>query len=133
MRRPVTYEPPERQKHLFAFRRYTCDRAAQELLLREFKTSYHLAQIPTRRLWANAAYLELVLWACDLVPAFQKLCLPLEIRHWNIATLRRDLWWLPRRVGRRGNHNSLRIPAKYPHPALLDHIQRTASRVTPFL
>lgn len=27
--------------------------------------------------------------------AFQFLCLPPEVQHWNISTLRRELWWLP--------------------------------------
>jgi len=153
VRRPIAHEPLERQQHLFTFKRYTyhralvtnlvltpeaiyrvyCDRAAHELLLREFKIAYALAAIPTRRFWANATYLELILWAYDLVVAFQHLCLPPEHRDWNIATLRRELWWLPAEWVRRGHRNYLRIPAKYPHPELLNRIQRAASRVKPLL
>jgi hypothetical protein len=153
VRRPAAYEPVEAQQHLFTFKRYTyhralvtnlpltpeavyrfyCDRACQELLLREFKSAYHLAQIPTRSFWANATFLECVLWAYDLVLAFQQLCLPPKLQHWNLATLRRELWWLPAEWVRRGNRNYLRLPAKYPHPEWLDHLQRTASRVKPLL
>ena len=149
VRRPVSFEAEETQQHLFTFRRYTyhralvthldltpeavwrfyCDRASQELLLREFKGSYHMAQIPTRSFWANATFMEMVLWAYDLVRAFQSLCLPSEARHWNIATLRRELWWLPAEWVKRGNRNCLRLPAKYPNADLLLKIQKAASKV----
>ncbi len=90
VRRPVAYEPEAQQRYLFTFKRYTyhrvlvtnlhltleaiyrfyCDRAFPELLLREFKHAYQLAAIPTKSFWVNAAYLELILWAYDLVRAF---------------------------------------------------------------
>ena len=115
VRRPVAVEPEEVQLRLFTFKRYTyhrvlvtnleltppavwrfyCDRGFQELLLREFKDAYAMSKIPTRRFSANAAYLEAILWAYDLVLAFQRLCLPPELHHWNVSTLRRELWWLP--------------------------------------
>ena len=153
VRRPVAYEPEEQQRYLFTVNRYTyhralvtnlsltpeavyrfyCDRAFQELLLREFKTAYQLAAIPTKSFRANATYLELILWAYDLVRAFAALCLPPAVQHWNIATLRRELWWLPAEWIKRGNRNYLRIPAKYPHPDLLDRIQRAAAKVKPLL
>ena len=153
VRRPVALEPPERQQHLFTFKRDTshralvtnlaltpeavyrfyCDRAFQELLLREFKTAYSLAAIPTKHCWANATYLELVLWAYDLVRVFQWLCLPEPIRHWNIATLRRELWWVPAEWIRRGNRNTLRLPARYPHLELLERIQKAITHIRPLL
>ena len=153
MRRPVAYEPEEQQRYLFTSKRYTyhralvtnlaltpeavyrfyCDRAFQELLLREFKSAYHLAAIPTKRFWANAAYLELILWAYDLVLAFQLLCLPPAYRHWNIATLRRELWWLPAEWVKHGSANILWLPARYPHAELLDKIQRAIARVKPLI
>jgi hypothetical protein len=88
--------------------------AIDVLLLREFKDAYFMARIPTRSFWANATYLETVLWAYDLVLAFQFLCLPQEIQHWNIATLRRELWWLP---------------ARYPEQEMFTKIQAAASRI----
>lgn len=153
VRRPSTLESEERQQALFTFKRYTyhravvtnlhltpeavyrfyCDRAGQELLLREFKSAYHLAQIPTRRFGANALYLELILWTYDVVRAFQALCLPPEVRHWNIATLRRELWWLPAEWVRHGRRNLLWLPARYPHQALFRKIQAAASRVHPLI
>ena len=151
VRRPVASEPEEAQRHLFTFKRYIyhralvtnlaltpeavwrcyCDRAAQELLLREFKHAYQLAAIPTRSFWANATYLELILWAYDLVRAFQVPCLPPPVQHWNIATLRRELWWLPAEWIRRDNRNTLRIPARDPHYDLLGRVQKAVAKVTP--
>jgi len=153
VRRPVALEPEEVQKHLFTFKRYTyhralvtnleltpesvwrfyCDRAFQELLLREFKGSYAMAKIPTRSFWANATYMETILWAYDLVLAFQFLCLPEEVQHWNISTLRRELWWLPAEWVKRGNRNYLLLPARYPEQELFFRIQRAAFKVKPLL
>ena len=88
-----------------------------------------MAQIPTRSFWANAAYMEMILWAYDLVLAFQHLCLPPEVQHWNIATLRRKLWWLPAEWVKRGNRNLLRLSIRYPNHDLLLKVQRFASKV----
>ncbi len=149
VRRPATLEPEDIQRRLFTFKRYTyhralvtnlaitpeaiyrfyCDRGFQELLLREFKNAYHLAQIPTRSFWANATYLETILWAYDLVLAFQVFCLPPAVRHWNISTLRRELWWLPAEWVKHGRRNILWLPAKYPNKELFSRIQSAAATV----
>ena len=149
VRRPIALETEEIQQRLFTFKNYTyhralvtnleltaaavwrfyCDRGFQELLLREFKGSYTMAKIPTRSFWANAAYMETILWAYDLVLAFQFLCLPQEVRHWNIATLRRELWWLPAEWVRRDNRNLLMLPSKYPRQNLFVKIQHATTKV----
>lgn len=151
VRRPKALESEERQRALFTFKRYTyhralvtnlaltpeavyrfyCDRAFQELLLREFKDAYHLAQIPTKSFWANAAYLECILWAYDLVRAFQALCLPEAVRYWNIATLRRELWWLPAEWVNHSGRHVMRLPRQYPQQALFRKIQAAAAKVKP--
>jgi hypothetical protein len=153
VRRPVSVEPQEAQLRLFTFKRYTyhrvlvtnleltppavwrsyCDRGSQELLIREFKDSYAMSKIPTRSFSANAAYLEAILWAYDLVLAFQMLCLPPEVQHWNISTLRRELWWLPAEWVKRGNRNLLVLPEKYPRQSLFAKVQRATSRVEPLI
>lgn len=153
VRRPQALEPKEVQQRLSTFRNYLyrralvtnleltppavwrfyCDRGSQELLLREFKHSYAMGKIPTRRFWANAAYMETILWAYDLVRAFQALCLPPQVRHWNISTLRRELWWLPAEWIKRQNRNLLVLPARYPRQHLFTQIQQAASRVRPLL
>ena len=151
VRRPVAIEPQEIQQRLFTFKHYTyhralvtnldltppavwrfyCDRAFQELLLRELKDSYAMAKIPSRRFSANAAYLETILWAYDLVLAFQSLCLPQKVGHWNISTLRRELWWLPAEWIKRNNRNILVLPAKYPRQGLFRKIQQATAKVKP--
>lgn len=153
VRRPTALEPEEVQQHLFTFKRYTyhralvtnlqltpeavwrfyCDRGFQELLLREFKGSYAMAKIPTRSFWANATYMETILWAYDLVLAFQFLCLPEEVQHWNISTLRRELWWLPAEWVRRDNRNLLMLPARYPRQGLFLKIQQATAKVRPLI
>jgi hypothetical protein len=77
--------------------------------------------------------MEIILWAYDLVQAFQFLCLPEAIRHWNIAALRRELWWLPADWVRRGNRNLLVLPASYPRRDLFLKIQAATSRVRPLV
>lgn len=149
VRRPIALETEEIQQRLFTFKQYTyhralvtnleltpqtvwrfyCDRGFQELLLREFKGSYAMAKIPTRSFWANAAYMEMLLWAYDLVLVFQFLCLPEEVRHWNISTLRRELWWLPAEWVKRDNRNFLMLPARYPRQDLFLKIQQATSKV----
>jgi len=153
VRRPVAVEPEEVQLRLFTFKRYTyhrvlvtnleltppavwrfyCDRGFQELLLREFKDAYAMSKIPTRRFSANAAYLEAILWANDLVLAFQRLCLPPELHHWNVSTLRRELWWLPAEWVKRGNRNLLLLPVKYPRQDLFDQVQQATAKVRPLI
>lgn len=154
VRRPKALESEDLRKNLFTFKghtyhralvtanlpiqpeaiyRFYCHRGFQELLLREFKDSYHMAQIPTHGYWANATFMEIILWAYDLVLAFQLLCMPEEFHHWNISTIRRDLWALPAELVHHGGRNILRLPVKYPHPALLEKIQSAIGKVKPIL
>ena len=154
VRRPKSLEPEEAQLRLFTFKSHTyhrvmvagnldltpeavyrfyCDRAFQELLIREFKVSLHMAQIPTKSFWANAAYMETILWAYDLVLAFQFLCLPKKVQHWNISTLRRELWWLPAEWVKRGTSNILWLPVRYPNQDLFFKIQKAVSKVKPLI
>ncbi len=153
VRRPSKLESPETQKSLFTYRRYTyhralvtnldmtpaavwrfyCNRAFQELLLREFKGSYPMTKIPTHSFWANAAYMEMILWAYDLVLAFQNLCLPDEVKQWNISTLRRELWCVPAEWVRRGNRNILLLPAAYQRQDLFAAIEKATAQLKPLL
>jgi hypothetical protein len=153
IRRPRALESEERPRALFPLKHHTshravvthlsltpdavsrcyCDRAAQELLLRAFKDADHVAHIPPRSVWANAAYLECILWAYDLVVAFQHLCLPEDMRHWNIATLRRELWWLPAEWVNHSGQQVIRLPRQYPPQARFRKIQAATAKVTPLL
>jgi Transposase DDE domain group 1 len=109
--------------------RFYRDRATQELVIRELKSSFAAAQIPARSFLANAAHLEVALWAYDLVLAFKKLCLPERSRNWTVATLRRDLWCTPGQWVRTDNRNLLRLPASFRHVELLRHAQREIPRM----
>lgn len=154
IRRAKKLEPEDIQQRLFTIGRYTyhralvtgnfnltpesvyrfyCDRAFQELLLREFKNALNMVKIPTRNYRAKAAYIEMIFWAYDIVLAFQYLCLPKEFQHWNISTLRRELWWLPAEWVRHGTSNILWLPKQYPQQDLFFKIQRTVSKVKPLI
>ena len=92
-----------------------------------------MSKTPTRKFSANAAYLEAVLWAYDLVLAFQMLCLPPEVQDWNISTLRRELWWVPAEWVKRDNRNVLALPAKFPRQNLFAKVQQATARVRPLI
>jgi hypothetical protein len=154
VRRPVAKEPQDLLSRFFTFKRFAyhralavgrldlspeacyrfyTDRAAQELLIREFKDAYGMAQIPTRNFHANAAYMEIILWAYDLATAFKALCMPEEFQKWNASTLRRELWGLPAELVKRGSANILRLPARYPHTDLLEKLQAAIGRLKPLI
>jgi len=109
--------------------RFYTDRASQELIIREVKTSFAGAQIPTRSLLANAVHLEITLWAYDLVLAFKRLCLPEHYQQWTVGTLRRDLWCLPGYWVRNENRNLLRLSATFPHHDLVHQAVRHIHRI----
>jgi hypothetical protein len=67
-----------------------------------------------------------------LVLAFQFLCLPKTVQHWNISTLRRELWWLPAEWVRRDNRNLLMLPAKYPRQGTVPQ-NSAVSRIRPLI
>jgi len=153
VRRPSVFEPERPYGNLFPFQNYTyhrvlvhtldlephnvwrfyCDRGFQELLLREFKDSYTLAKIPTRRFLANTAYMEIILWAYDLVRAFQFLCLPEEFQNWNISTLRRELWSVPAEWVRTDNKNCLRLPRRFPNHDLFQKVYKASLKARPLI
>lgn len=126
--RAVIHDLPLRPERVW---RFYAARGFQELLLREFKEGYGLAKIPTQRYVANAVYMELLLWAYDLVLGFGQMCLPQEVQHWNMTTLRRELWWLPAEWVRRHNRNTLRLPRQYPRQKLFEQIERATRRIPP--
>jgi hypothetical protein len=68
-----------------------------------------------------------------LVLAFQQLCLPAQLQHWNISTLSHELGWLPAEWVRRHRRNVLVIPARYPRQELFLKIQQAAAKVRPLI
>lgn len=153
VRRPTHLETELAQKNLFSFQDYTyhravvtnlelapenayrfyCGRGFQELLLKEFKNGYTLAQIPTRSYLANLLYMEMVLWAYDLIRTFQFLCLPPAAKMWKLSTLRREIFGIPAEWVRTNNRNYLRFPKRFPHQELFQQIQKNIARVKPLI
>lgn len=153
IRRPTLLETELAQRNLFTFQDYTyrrvivtnleltpenvyrfyCERGFQELLLREFKTAYTLAQIPTRSFSANTTYMEIVLWAYDLIHTFQFLCFPPEAKQWNLSTIRREMFSIPADWVKHGNRNYLRFPKLFPHQEVFQKIQKNISRIKPLI
>lgn len=113
--------------------RFYCKRALQELLIRELKNNYALAKIPTRSFLANRVYLEIVLWAYDLVMTFKYFCLPEEYQNWTMSVLRRNLWWLPAELVHPDHYNYLRLPKNFPYQDVFQYVQRAIVKVKPLM
>jgi len=113
--------------------RFYTDRANQELLIRELKNAYDMAKIPTRSFFANAAYLEIALWAYDLVMAFKALCLPEALQSWALATLRREFWSLPAQWVRTDNRNLLRLPPSFEYQDAFLKVQAKLLKIKPLI
>lgn len=89
-----------------------------ELNIKELKNSYPLTKIPTQSYTANIAYLQLLLFAFNIVNWFKRLCLPKEFRYKTLQTIRQDLIVIPARLVKIGRSNILKLPAKYPYQRL---------------
>jgi hypothetical protein len=111
--------------------RFYCDRAEQELLIRELKGHYALGKIPTRRFLGNRVHLEILLWAYDVVGWFRRVCLPTNWQRSTLATLRRDLWNVPGYLTHSGRACRLRLPERFEHQDVFRHVQRKLARVRP--
>jgi hypothetical protein len=153
VRRPIALETEEIQQRLFTFKQYTyhralvtnleltppavwrfyCNRGFQDLLLREFKGSYAMAKIPTRSFWANAAYMEMILWAYDLILAFQFLCLPKEIRHWNIGHVAQRTLVAPGALGQTRKSQRPVAPSKVSAPRLVSENSNCRIQLRPII
>lgn len=113
--------------------RFYCHRASQELLIRELKNNFALAKIPTRLFLANQVFLEMILWAYDLIAMFKYFCLPKQCQNWNMATIRKNLIHLPAELVRPHNYNLLRLPANFTHRDVFQHVQRAVIKVKPIM
>lgn len=82
--------------------------------IRSLKEDYYLGNIPTKTFAANALYLEILLWAYDLIKWFQRLCLPTLDHHKTLATLRQELLLMPGSFAVHGSRQILRFPKNSP-------------------
>jgi len=109
--------------------RFYWKRAGQELLIREIKNSYTMAKIPTRALLANKVYMELLLWAYDLVSTFKHLCLPPQYQNWTLHTLQRELWILPAQLVKAGNRYCLNFPRHFLNQDLFQYVRKQINQI----
>jgi hypothetical protein len=133
IRRPV-HEEPSDQLSLFEMGRFTYQvivtnmalrplniwrfynqRAAIELIIKELKSNYPLAKIPTKHFAANEAYFHLLFFAYNLVNWFKRLCLPTDSQHKSLASLRAQLLLIPGELTNAHNRPTLKLPKRFPH------------------
>lgn len=77
--------------------------------IRSLKEDYYLGNIPTKTFSANALYLEILLWAHDLIKWFQRLCLPQRDHRKTLTTLRQELLLMPGSFAQHGSRQILRF------------------------
>jgi Transposase DDE domain group 1 len=135
IRRALPHEPAE-QVTLFTLGRYAYQvmvtnlgyrpvqiwhfynaRAAMELIIRELKSDYPLAKIPTQSFAANEFYFHLLLFAYNLTNWMKRLCLPEEYQAMTLATLRTHLLLVPGILIRSGRRLVLKLPPWSSHEA----------------
>jgi hypothetical protein len=95
-----------------------------ELNIKELKLSYPLTKIPTQSYTANIAYLQLLLFAFNIVNWFKRLCLPKEFRYKTLQTIRQDFISIPAKLVKSGDKNILKFPSIYPYKDLLYQIMK---------
>jgi len=88
-------------------------RANIEKHIRELVYDYPLAKIPTTDWTANVAFFQLVLFACNIVHWFKRLCLPTDWRFATLDTIRADFLVLPARLVRTDRTNIVKLPRDY--------------------
>jgi hypothetical protein len=141
MRRPLPEDPDEKlQLKLFVMKNYGYrvlvtnlklkpaniwnfhNQRAQgaEQNIKELKHSYSLAKIPTKSYIANVAYLQIVLFAFNIINWFKWLCLPEDYHYASLQTIRERLLALPARLTHTGNRNILRFPAGCQYKAIFN-------------
>jgi len=149
VRRPIPEDPEEaKQLTLFKIRKYAYHvfitnlktsawrvylfyslRANIEKHIRELVYDYPLSKIPTSDWIANVAHFQIVLFACDLVHWFRRLCLPKDWRSSILETLRTDFLMLPARMVYARNKNILKLPRDYPCRKEFQQAFQNASRL----
>ena len=89
-------------------------RAQCERNIRSLKEDYYLGNISTQKFKANGLYLEILLWAYDLVKWFQRLCLSITDHNKTLETLRNELLLIPGSFAQHGSRQILRFPRNSP-------------------
>lgn len=97
--------------------------------IRSLKEDYRLGNIPTQKFTANELYLEILLWAYDLVKWFQRICLPVIEHHKTLATLRNELLLMPGSFAQHGSRQILRFPRNSPQQKTFWYAKDKISRL----
>lgn len=74
--------------------RWHRERATSENWIKELKAGFGLEQLPSGRFESNAAFMQIVALAYNLVGALKRLALPVAWRSWTIKTLRYRLLYI---------------------------------------
>ena len=93
-------------------------RANVERSIRELLTYFSLNKIPTQDWVANVAFLQLLLFAYNLVHWFKRLCLSEGYTGATVETIRSEFLVLPGKLAKHGGRNVLQLPRDYQHRQL---------------
>jgi len=89
-----------------------------ELNIKELKQNYTINKIPTKYFLANVAYLQIVLFAFNIVNWFKWLCLPNNYHYTTLNTIREQLLSVAARLTKTDNKNNLCFPSSYQYQDL---------------
>lgn len=115
-------------RHIWNFHSKRAQGAEQNI--KELKMSYSLAKIPTHKYTANVAYVQILLFAFNIINWFKWMCLPKEYYYMNLQTLRERLLDIPARLTTSGRTNRLNFPVGYPHKELFNLANKNIDNVT---
>lgn len=105
-------------------------RAGVELIIKELKSDYPLAKIPTKHFAANEAYFHILLFSYNLISWLQRLCLPKEFQDMMLSTLRSRLLLIPGQFVRSGNRSILKLPANFLYKDAFDYAIKKIDKMT---
>src|SRR3989338_323731 len=88
--------------------------------IKELKLNYSLSKIPTKSYIANVAYLQILLFAFNIINWFKWLCLPEEYHYVTLQTIREQLLSIPARLTKTDNKNVLKFPAGYQYKTVFN-------------
>jgi len=109
--------------------RFYNQRATVELLIKELKSAYPLAKIPTRFWHANEAYFHLLLFTYNLVHWFKRLCLPPRWHSATLRTIQTELLLVPAELVRPQGAPFLKLSANFLHRDTFHHALRRIRRL----
>lgn len=118
--RVVITNLPLKPRHVWNFHNQRARGA--ELNIKELKYNYPLSKIPTQSYTANIAYLQLLMFAFNIVNWFKRLCLTGKFRYSTLQKIRQNLLVIPARLVRSEQKNILQLPSGYPYQKLFNQL-----------